>query len=335
MRAAALTAILALAPLGAAQDRPSAQSFFPNEYASELLVDFARLRALEVWDGLRTPVLAPLMLGLQQHYGFSCDDVDELRGTFAWPTDGPGDPSWMLVMTGTDRIRLPDLVEFGTNAEDIEIGGRTVRAVRYFDEREPDRLFWSPANGMLVEGSPQPLAPVLEGKHRGGVRAPELLRHTADPGHLAYFATGLHAAMRRALPEPFGDWLVEDDPLTFAMVRLRVAGDADDPTLVLEALLQCERGPAGPERLQSKIEGSLKMLQQHPRLGAHKRLWKKISVTREHREVLVALPLGRPRQAAGLLAELLMPLALLLALAPAEVEAVAAPAPVRRDADKR
>jgi hypothetical protein len=320
-----LATILALAGALAAQQPPTAQSFFPTEYQSEFFVDFAKMRAIELWDGLPRPILAALLSGFSENYGFDIEDVDQLRGSMVLP-EKRGRQQTVLAMIGKESVRLPT---FGDDSpfevDETEIGGRKViRARPTWDENDPGTLYYSPRDGFLVTGHDPLVRPAIVGERKGGVPSAEILRHTAQPNLIAFFASHLNAAMREDMPPPVGaDWLVEDDPLTFMMYALQATGEDGDEDVSFYGLLQCERGTHGSELIEKKIREGLVTLQNHRQFGAFKQHWEKVQVERDGREVRVRLSLGSPRRAGGALAQILGPMLMLGAV---EQEVIVEPA---------
>lgn len=317
------TAVLLFAPPLLGQSTWTASSFFPNEYRSELRLDLARLRAIEVMEGIESSMLAPMLAGFDQAYGFPLRDVTEIRAAIDLP-DGTQKPSAAIfVISGGETVTMPSLRERADQVDELEIGDLMVKRLRPEWEGGSTTLYAAPRPGLLVQGDEHLLRPTLAGERKGGVPAPELLRHTTGGDNLAYFATYVNEAMRADMPPGTADWVLADDPLTFVMVRLHSNGDEDDPQITIEALLQCERGTTGPEHLQKQIEAGLETLQKHRQLGALKQHWKKVVVRRDDRDVRVSLALGRPRQAAGTLVQLCAPL-----LLAQQVDEAVAPVPV-------
>jgi hypothetical protein len=300
-----LAALLLIVPALDAQDALKPRAFLPADYRSEVVVDLSALRETELLDALVRSPFGMLLDSFEEEFGFAMDDVDRIHGVLVFPDEPRQDPDQVWTFTGAGAVGLPPEVEEARVTEEVD--GRTIRV-----EKGPflakETVYYSPEGGALVFGSGPLVRGVLDGTRKGGVPSPDLLSLTAAPGALAYVAFGLTDAMRAEMPPFMTDWNVEQDPVQYMLLRLRQVPTDDEPRILLEAVVRCSGGEAGPAHIEAKAKQGLEELQAHPRLGALKRYWSAAEVERRDPDVTVRLDLGDARSAAGALPLLVAPL---------------------------
>lgn len=304
---------------GISQDK-QLRKLLPVDYSAEGLLDVDKARESELWEGVvRSPFLAPALKAFKDKLGFDLDDLRRVRLALPDPKEVEGVVSRGLVVTfeGKDSVGLPKFVKDSRWWRSVKIGAADVRQFSVPSMTTPGDIYYSPKEGQLVYGTDAALAPGLRGERLGGVPVAGLMRMTAARGSLMHFALRVDPAdlrtplWKRLAPVLPGDWWQEKDPPRWFLIRLRQ--ESDEERVVFEAVVRFETGASGPAALAAVVKKQLAVAAKHRRLGAMKRIWRKVEVAIDDDEPMltIKLDLGRPRNAGGTLAQVVGPLALL------------------------
>ncbi len=328
---ACLAVLLATAPLSA-QKLTDARTFVPRDHACEIAVDFVALRQAGLWEHLERSLLVKAMDMMQAQLGVRVSDLDRLRA-FPETRDSaerePGQRNGGLVIfEGNDNVGLPASSESNPLKAD-RIGETEILVEDYAWAAEDPDIYLSPRPGLLVYSTMHLVRPLVEGKVPPGVPSPDFLALTASPGGLAHVVIRFSPKMLADMPEAMQGMnpTADADPVHFLAMRLRQekAPDADEPTFALELTLRYATGTAAVEPAEKWLRDSLDELGKHPQMGALKRYWRKVAINRDGQDLKARLELGKARQAAADIANLLAPMMMFGMTAEAQPAAVAVP----------
>jgi hypothetical protein len=306
---------LAIAPLGAQTAPPkpaaaalTAKSFLFDDAKNIATVDFAALRKTGVWDDLEVSVLKVAFAQMEKDLGFPLDALDRLTalGHFG---DGGGmvRSRDVFVFEGNTGLAVPASVRNGSGWQrDERADGVAVW------RRGGGNLFVQVRPDLQVSGHEDFVQPVLGGKPWSNRQVPDvmsLMSGAKSPLAWLVVEVGHPVLGQQMLGSVFPDteWPEGDAP-TFLCLRLQVSGDADDPHLAIEAVLRHQKGEAGLKVTQQAVAGLLERLLAMPSMRAAKGVLTKAVTRTDHSDMVVAVDLGRSRDAVGTLATLAMPL---------------------------
>ncbi len=322
-----------------AQAALTARSFLPDDYRNVAFVDLAAMRAHGIWDELEVSLLKMVLTQIEKESGMSLRAIDRVTlvadpGTATPGARRPGDVVQLLVVEGNAALGVPRSVQ--QNADEVEIGGHTARSRR-------GELYVLPRPELYVSGHEPWVRPVLEGRARRGIPAPDLMSLLAGCDPLACFVFDVTTPLLRAnllAPAfPATSWADGEAP-TFVCVRAVATGDPDDAHVTIEAIVRHVQDGPGVAVTVKAVEALRDRLSTMPELRAVKPVLAAMTTKTDRGDVVCTLDLGRVRNAIGHVA-MLGSLLLVARTEPAGAEAAApaaavpVPVPVPKTAPKK
>jgi hypothetical protein len=296
-----------------AQKPIDAKAFLPTDYRNVVFVDLATIRKKGVWDELEASVLKAAFKQIEKESGIELKALDRLTAVAVPGADDaerrsnqPPDHTEVFVLEGNVRLGMSESVR--QNWAEEQVGAFATRVQR----GGMNTMCVAPKPEVLVTGSESIVRPVLEGKPNAGLPCADvmsLLSGRAEP--LAYFVFDVAAPFlaEHLLHEVFPDavWADGQSPV-FLCVRVLATGDADDPHLVLEAVLRHTAAGPGMDVSAKAADALLERLAAMPQMRAVKPVLRRVEKKRDRSDLVYSLDLGRTRDAIGQLAVLALPM---------------------------
>lgn len=305
-----LATAMAVAQETSADKAPTAKHFLFSGYENTMHIDLKRMREREVWDELQVSALKLVLSMVEKESGFALDDVDRFTLATRVPKDSKDfvrDAVEVFVTEGNRPLQLPPRVN-SRIWEDREVGGKQVR---YRERFETGRIFYVPHPHVHVEGSLTLLQPILEKSGHVGLPAADVMSMLSGrEDRLAYtVGTMAHPNVRKQFGQLLNEpaWPAGDEP-TFFGVQVLVAGDEDDPHLVVEMALRHARAGDGLEVSRKAAEQRVAELAKDRRFLSLRKVLRAAEFATDGTDLVMRMDLGRVRNAVGQLAALLMPL---------------------------
>lgn len=304
-----LVALSSLVVSLVAQEALDPRQFLFGDYKTVAFLDMAALRETELWEGFENSVFAATLLGLaEQEMGFPFSALDRAT-VVVRPRAKPapdGSPEQILVLEGNAPLDPAAQLVEDRGYEVRQIGSYPVYVRGEFAQ---DCLFW-PRPEVRVSGEQESLEPLLVGKAKPGLPAPDVLSLLAGKQKwIAYMVGELQATApgREVLSTflPKVVWPAGDEP-TFLCIKLWTDGDPLDAHLQCDITMRHATNGAGVLATEVAMTELLDRCRKDGRLTMLRATLKKATVIRDRTDVRVPLDLGRVRNASTALAMLLV-----------------------------
>jgi hypothetical protein len=305
-----------------------------DEPQGAYMIDFARLRQCDVFEEVERSLLASSFKPIERELGCPLAALDRVTGWVRIDAEGTV-AQRVTVFDGA--VTLPPWAK-GEGWTETKYGDHP--AMLHEGLGEAAALA---APRLLVFGAAAHLESVLLGKAAPGRPGADLLQLLSRGEPLLYVFADLQATRR----SPGGGFAFldevqypEDDPATCLLLAMVQAGTADEPRLLLRAVVRHQKGVAGLQATETAAKAWFAGLRQHPRLGALKKIWDGIALSRDGHDLVAQLELGSPRAAAATMTQLAAPLFMLRRVearqaAQAAPAAPAAPVPAKPKVEEK
>jgi hypothetical protein len=308
VRAALIGLVLAL-PL-AAQTKLTAKSFLPPDYTNVVSVDLAAMRAIGVLDDIEASKLKAHLRMLDLGTGWPLARLDHLTlasviGASAGgqsPNDGAC--KRVCVLEGSAPLTIAPVIQVTGNREIV--AGHEVVA----PSSDSETVYVNPQPRMQVFGSRDLVVPVLEGKPWNGRPAADVMSLLSGSGdNLAFVVCDLRGASYRRgfILGVLGAKWADDSPRVMS-ARVFTIGKQDEVHLLIEVVIRHDQAGGGLRASEAAVRAWLARAAVDPGFTAMKSLWTKVELKQQVGDLVVSLDFGRPRDAAGALTELLLPM---------------------------